>query len=102
MSKYSPPYKTLVFLCYSAVTATVAIEAGLLDNLDSYVARQSHQALVDDYQSYLADNEEHTWCGTGRMDDVQVGFLVDDEKGGHHFITEDEYEKLMAERLEEA
>ena len=102
MSKYSPPYKTLFALCYSAVAATVATEAGLLGNPDSSVVRQSHQAFVDDYESYLADNEEHPWCGTGRMDDAQVGFLVDDGKGGHHFISEDEYEKLIAEGLEEA
>lgn len=90
MTNYNPPYKTLFFLCYSAVVAIVATEAGLLDNPDSNVARQSHQALLDDYESYLADNEEHPWCGTGRMADVQVGFLVDDGKGGHHFITEDD------------
>jgi hypothetical protein len=29
------------------------------------------------------------------MDDVQVGFLVDDGKRGHFFISEDEYEKLI-------
>jgi hypothetical protein len=101
VTKYSPPYKTLFFLCYSAVAATVATEAGLLSNPDSYVARQSHEAFVDDYESYLADNEEHPWCGTGRMDDVQVGFLVDDGKGGHQFITEDEYKELIAEMAEE-
>ena len=99
---YNPPYKTLFFLCYSAVVATVAAEAGLLDNPDSSVARQSHQAFVDDYETYLADNEEHPWCGTGRMDDTQVGFLVNDGDGGHYFITADEYEKLIAEGLEEA
>jgi len=102
MINFNPPYKTLFVLCYSAVAATVATEAVLLDNPDSYVAEQSHQAFADDYKSYLADNEEHPWCGTGRMDDVQVGFLVDDGKGGHRFITEDEYEKLIAEGLEEA
>ena len=90
MTKYSPPYKTLFVLCYSAVAATVATEAGLLDNPDSYALRQSHQAFVDDYESYLADNEEHPWCGAGRMDDAQVGFLVDDEKGGVRFVNEDE------------
>ena len=99
MTNYDPPYKTLFFACYSTVAAIVATEAGLLDNPDSYVAEQSHQAFVDDYKSYLADSEEHPWCGTGRMDNVQVGFLVDDGKGGHHFITEDAYEKLLAERL---
>ena len=102
MNNYNPSYKTLFALCYSAVAATVATEAGLLGNPDSSVVRQSHQAFVDDYESYLADNEEHPWCGTGRMDDAQVGFLVDDGKGGHHFIIEDEYEKLMADGLEEA
>ena len=101
-TEYDSSCKTLFFLCYSALVATVATKAGLLDNPDFYVARQSHQAFVDDYESYLADNEEHPWCGTGRMDDVQVGFLVDDGKGGHHFITEDEYEKLTAEGLEDA
>ena len=65
MINYNPPYKTLFFLCYSAVAATVAAEAGLLDNPDSSVERQSHQAFVDDYETYLADNEEHPWCGTG-------------------------------------
>ena len=96
-----PPYKTLFLLCCSVV-ATVASEAGLLDNPDSYVAEQSHKAFVDDYESYLEDNEGHPWCGTGRLDEYQVGFLVDDGKGGHHFITEDEYNKLIAEGLKEA
>ena len=39
MINYNPPYKTLFFLCYSAVAATVAAEAGLLDNPDSSVAK---------------------------------------------------------------
>jgi len=90
LNNCDPPYKTLFALCYSAVAATVATEARLLDNPDSYVARQSHQAFVDDYESYLADNEVHPWCGTGRLDGNQVGFLVNDGKGGHKFITEDE------------
>ena len=102
MTAYNPPYKTLFVLCYSAVAATVATEAGLLDNSDSYLARQSHKAFVDDYESYLADNEEHPWCGTGRMDDAEVGYLVPDGDGGVDFITEEEYEKLLAEGLEEA
>ena len=94
-TNYGPPYKTLFVLCYSAVAATVATEAGLLDNPDSNVARQSHQALVDDYESYLADNEKHPWCGTGRMDDAEVVYLVPDGDGGVDFITEEEYENLQ-------
>ena len=71
-------------------------------NVYSSVASQSHQAFVDDYETYLADNEKHPWCGTGRLDEYEVGFLVDDGKGGHHFMTEGEYEKLIAKGLEEA
>jgi hypothetical protein len=67
-----------------------------------FIAGQSDQAFVDDHQSYLVDNEEHPWCGTGRMDEYQVGFSVNDGEGGHKFITEDEYEKLITEGLEEA
>ena len=99
MANYDPPYKTLFFVCYSTVAAIVATEAGLLDNPDSYLARQSHKAFVDDYESYLADNEEHPWCGTGRMDDTQVGYLVPDGDGGVDFITEEEYELLTAKKL---
>jgi hypothetical protein len=66
-----------------------------------FIAGQSDQAFIDNYESYLADNEVHPWCGTGRLDGNQVGFLVNDGKGGHKFITEDEYEKLIAERLDD-
>jgi len=67
-----------------------------------FIAGQSDQAFIDDYESYLADNEVHPWCGTGRLDENQVGFIVNDGKDDHKFITEDEYEKLITEGLEEA
>jgi|SaaInlStandDraft_1057018.scaffolds.fasta_scaffold201952_2 hypothetical protein len=99
---YNPPYKTLFFLCYSAVAATVATEAGLLGNPDFYVARQSHQAFVDDYESYLADNEEHPWCGTGIKGEWQIQYLMPDGDHGVRFIDKEEYETLKVKTLEEA
>ena len=98
LTNYDPPYKTLFFLCYSTVAAIVATEAGLLSNPDSYVARQSHEAFVDDYESYLADKEKHPWCGTGRMDDVEIGFSIPDGSGGVRFIIEAEYQGMEATR----
>ena len=71
-----PPYKTLFFVCYSTVAAIVATEAGLLGDSDSYVANQSYEAFVDDYESYLENNKVHPWCGFGRMDDLEVGYLA--------------------------
>lgn len=96
------------FTNYFALMATALVGTYLWANIFtnpnvySSVASQSHQAFVDDYETYLADNEKHPWCGTGRLDEYEVGFLVDDGKGGHHFITEGEYEKLIAKGLEEA
>lgn len=97
-----PAYKALFVLCFSVAAATVSNKAGLQGTPYSNIERQSHQVFLDDYQSYLADNEEHPWCGTGRIDEYQVDFLVNDGKGGVDFITEDEYKKLIAEGLKEA
>ena len=71
-----PPYKTLFFVCYSTVAAIVATEAGLLGNSESYVANQSYDAFVFGHEWVLVEEEEHPWCGFGRMDDVEVGYLV--------------------------
>lgn len=102
MASYDPPYKTLFFVCYSTVAAIVATEAGLLGDTDSYVVNQSYGAFADDYDRYLKNNKVHPWCGFGRMDDAEVGYLVPDGEGGVRFINEEEYEKLIAEGLEEA
>jgi hypothetical protein len=72
MNTYDPPYKTLFFVCYSTLAAIVSTEAGLLSKHDAHLAEQSHQAFVDDYESYLADNEVHPWCGTGRLEDALI------------------------------
>ena len=99
MTNYAPPYKTLFFVCYSTVAAIVATEAGLLGDSDFYAVEQSHQELVEEYERYLADHVEHLWCGTGRMDDVEVGFSVPNGSGGVRFISKEEYEKLITARL---
>ena len=49
---------------------------------------------------HLVNEEEHPWCGFGRMDDAEVGYLVPDGDSGVRFINEEEYEKLIAARLE--
>lgn len=72
MNNYDPPYRTLFFVCYSTVAAIVANEAGLLGNSDFYLAEQSHQAFVEEFERYLADNKDHPWCGTGRLEDVET------------------------------
>ena len=46
MNNYDPPYKTLFFVCYSAVAAIFATEAGLIGNSDSYAVSQSYDALA--------------------------------------------------------
>ena len=100
MNTYDSPYKTLFFVCYSTVAAIVATEAGLLDNSDSYAANQPYDAYVFGHEWHLVSEEEHSWCGFGRIDDVEVGYLVPDGDDGVRFINEDEYEKLIAVRLE--
>ena len=77
---YDPPYTTLFFVCYSTLTAIVATEAGLIDNSDSYAANQSYDAFGDEW--VVIKEEGHPWCGFGRMDDVEVGYLVPDGDNG--------------------
>ena len=79
VNSYDPPYKTLFFVFYSTVAAIVATEAGLLSNSDSYTVNQSYDALGDKW--HLVNEEEHPWCGFGRMDDVEVSYLIPDEEG---------------------
>ena len=98
MTNYNPPYKTLFFVCYSTVAAIVATEAGLLGDSDLYLTEQSHQEFVEEFEEYLASNEEHPWCGTGRMDDVEIGFSIPDGSGGVRFIIEAEYQGMEATR----
>jgi hypothetical protein len=98
MTNYPAPNKTLFFVCCSTVAAIVATEAGLLDNSDSYVANQSYDAFGDEW--VLVKEEGHPWCGFGRMDDVEVGYLVPDRDDGGRFIDEDEYKTLKAGRIE--
>jgi hypothetical protein len=102
MTYCDPPYKTLFFVCYSTVAAIVATEAGLLSKHDTSLAELSHQEFVEEFDRYLADNEDHPWCGTGRLDDAEVGYLAPDGDGGVQFINEEAYEKLLAEGLQEA
>lgn len=99
MTNYDPPYKTLLFVCYLTVAAVVATEAELLGNADAYKAELSHQEFVDEFERYLADNEKHPWCGTGRLDDAEVGYLAPYGDDGIRFINEDEYELLTAKKL---
>lgn len=99
---YDPPYKTLFFIGYSTVAAIVATEAGLLGNSDSCVANQSYDAFVFGHEWVLVKEEGHPWCGFGRMDDVEVGYLVPNGDDEVRFINEMEYEKLVVEKLEEA
>ena len=74
MADNDPPYKTLFFVCFSTIAAIVATEAGLLSGSDSYAANQSYDAFGADW--HLVNEEEHPWCGFGRMDDVEVGHLA--------------------------
>ena len=101
MTNHPAPYKTLLFVCYSTVAAIVATEAGLLGITDTHLAEQSHQEFVEEFERYLAENEEHPWCGTGRMDDFEVGYLVSDRHDGVRFINEEQHQKLVPEGLEE-
>ena len=78
MNSYDPPYKTMFLICYSAVAAVVATEA----KPDAYVAELSHQEFVEEFEKYLAENEEHPWCGFGRMDDTEFGYLIPDGDNG--------------------
>jgi hypothetical protein len=73
MTNDAPQYKTLLFVCYSSVAAFVATEAGLLGNPDTHLAELSHQEFIEDFERYLASNEEHPWCGTGRLEETEVG-----------------------------
>ena len=91
-NSYDPPYKTLFFVCYSTVAAIVATEAGLIGNSDSYAANESYDAFGEEW--HLVNEEEHPWCGFGRMDDVEVGYLVPDGDDGVRFIDEEAYEHL--------
>ena len=79
---WQPRYKFFVLVCYSTVAAIVATEAGLLGKPDAYLAEESHQAFVQEFERYLASNEVHPWCGTGRLEDTQVGYLVPYGDGG--------------------
>ena len=79
-TNYDPPYKTLFFVCYSTVAAIVATEVDLSGNSDSYAANQSYEAFGDEW--HLVIEEEHPWCGFGRMDDLEVGYIVPDGAGG--------------------
>ena len=99
MANYDPPYKTIFFVCYSTVAAIVATEAGLLGDSDSYVANQSYEAFGEEW--HLVNEEEHPWCGFGRMDDVEVGYLVPDRDDGVRFINEEQYKTWMADMSEE-
>ena len=81
MADYDPPYKTLFFICYSTLAAIVATEAGLLREPNTYLAELSHQEFIEEFERYLASNEKHPWCGFGRMDDAEVGYLVPDGAG---------------------
>ena len=100
MTNYDPPYETLFFVCYSAVAATVATEAGLLSRSDSYAANQSYDAVAFGQEWQLLTEEEHPWCGFGRMDNVELGYMVPDGDDGIRLINEDEYQKLIAAGLE--
>jgi hypothetical protein len=77
---YGPSYKTLFFVCYSTVAAIVAVEAGLLGNSDLYAENQSYDAFGDEW--HLVNEEEHPWCGFGRLDDTEVSYLVTEGAGG--------------------
>ena len=82
MTNDAPPHKTLFFVCYSTITAIVATEAGLLGNPDAYLAELSHQEFVEELERNLASNEEHPWCGTGHLEETEVGYLATEGGGG--------------------
>ena len=101
MANYDPPYNTMFFVCCSAVIAIVATEAGMLGEPDAYLTGLSHQEFAEELERYLASNEEHPWCGTGRLEETEVGYLAPDGDDGVRFIDAEEYEKLAPEGLEE-
>ena len=101
-NSYDPPYKTLFVVCYSTVAAIVATEAGLLGSSDSYAANQSYDAFAFGDEWNLVNEEEHPWCGFGRMDDVEVGYLVPNGDDGVRFINEEAYENLRRDLPKEA
>ena len=78
MANYDPPYKTLFLVCCSTVAAIIANQADLLGNPDAHLAELSHQELIEDFERYLASDEDHPWCGTGRLENTQVDYLVID------------------------
>lgn len=102
MANYDPPYKTLFFVGYSTVAAILATQAGLLGEPDAYLAENSHQELVEEFERYLASNEEHPWCGFGRIDGADVIYITPDGDGDVRLISEEEYEVQITERLKEA
>lgn len=77
------PVKTSLFISFSTVAAMVAIKSALLNNSDFHRAWQSNHHFVEDYQSYLAGNHEHPWCGYGKLHEYEVRVLVADG-GGHN------------------
>ena len=79
------PYNVLLFVCYSTVAVIAATEAGLWDKANAYRAEQPHQEFVKDFERYLESNEDHPWCGTGRLEDTEVGYLVA-EVGGDSLL----------------
>jgi len=76
MTNYPAPHKTLFFVCCSTVAAIIANQADLVANPDTHLAELSHQEFIEEFERYLASNEEHPWCGTGRLEDTEVGYLV--------------------------
>ena len=82
MTNYDPPHKTLFFVCCSTVGALIANQTDLLDNPDAHLAELSHQELIADFERYLASNEDHPWCGTGRLEETEVGYLATEGDGG--------------------
>ena len=94
VTTYDPPYKTMFFVCYSTVAAIVATEAGLSGDSDSHLENQPYDGFAFGHQWYLVEEREHPWCGFGRMDNAEVGYLAPDGS----FITEEEYQAMVAER----
>ena len=89
MTNHPAPYKTLFLVCYSTVAAIVAAEAELLGNADAHNAALFHQEFVDEFERYLASNEKHPWCGTGRLDTTKVWYLAPNGNHDVRFINED-------------
>ena len=98
MTNYDPPYKTLFFVCYSTVAAIVATEVGLLGDSDSYAANQSYEAFGDKW--VVIKEEGHPWCGFGRMDNAEVGYLVPNRDAGGRFGTEKQNAFLLDKTFE--